>query len=298
MKKIVTHDSSFHADDAFAVATLQIYLDQLGDTYQVIRSRNPDIIDSGDYVVDVGQVYDEDQNRFDHHQASFNDKGYLAIPYSSFGLVWKHFGKEICGNSRVWEKIRNEFVTVIDGNDNGVQTALPAIDGLKPLDPETFIFQFRPLYSERTDENLYKGFLQAVSFAKEFLLREIKKELAKEDMREEFEQVLKSKKNIYKTDSIKALVLPKPLPWKDFLGEENDFDFIVFEREDGSWMAQGVTPGKDTMKVKIIKKSWAGLTNGELSEKAGVPGLIFYHKTGYILVGKDKETILKALGKM
>jgi uncharacterized UPF0160 family protein len=298
MKKIITHDSKFHADDAFAVATLQIYLDKVGEKYKVIRSRNKEIIDSGDYVVDVGQVYDEDLNRFDHHQESCKEVGFLNIPYSSFGLVWKHFGKEVCDNKNVWLKIRNEFVTIIDANDNGITTTKEAMQGLTPLDPETFIFQFRPAFSERTDENLYKGFLEAVSFAKTFLLRTIKIEIDKENMREDFEQVLKAKKNILKTDSLKALILPKPLPWKDFLDAENDFEFVVFEREDGSWMAQAVEPVKNTMGVKIFKKAWAGLTNEELSNKVGVEGLIFYHKTGYILVGKNKEVVLEALKKM
>lgn len=298
MKKIVTHDSKFHADDAFAVATLEIYLDKLGEKYKVIRSREEEIIKSGDYVVDVGNIYDEDENRFDHHQESFKDKGFKDIPYSSFGLVWKHYGKSICDNNKqVWTKIRNEFVTIIDANDNGINTANAAIPGLAPIDPEIFVFQFKPKFSERTDENLYKGFLEAVAFAKEFLKRTIADELDVESMREEFETVLKSKKNVFKTDSIKALVLPRPFPWKDFLEEDNDFEFIVFEREDGKWMAQSVEPEKGKMGVKVMKKSWAGLRDQELSDKAGVKDLIFYHKTGYILVGKTKESILKALEK-
>jgi uncharacterized UPF0160 family protein len=128
--------------------------------------------------------------------------------------------------------------------------------------------------------------------------REIHKELQKEEMREEFDQVLKSKKNILKTDSIKALILPKPMPWKDFLKEENDFEFVVFERDDNKWMAQGVTPNKNTMKLKFVKKAWAGLRDEELSEKVGVKDMVFYHKTGYILVGKTKEAVLEALKKM
>jgi uncharacterized UPF0160 family protein len=265
----------------------------------VIRSRDPEIWAIGDFVVDTGNVYDEDTNRFDHHQPEFTEKGYLDIPYSSFGLVWKHFGKILCeNNKKVWEKIRNELVTVFDANDNGLDVAMPAIKGLEPLDPETFIFSFRPSYNERTEETLYKGFLDAVAFAKGFMEREIHKELQKEEMREEFDQVLKSKKNILKTDSIKALILPKPMPWKDFLKEENDFEFVVFERDDNKWMAQGVTPNKNTMKLKFVKKAWAGLRDEELSEKVGVKDMVFYHKTGYILVGKTKEAVLEALKKM
>lgn len=299
MKKIVTHDSKFHADDCFAVATLEIYLDRLGEKYKVIRSRDPEIIESADYVVDTGSIYDEDLNRYDHHQPEFTDKGYLSIPYSSFGLVWKHFGKEICDNNKnVWTKIRNEFVTVMDANDNGISTANEAIPGLSPIDPETFLFQFRPLFTERTDANLYKGFLQAVEFAKGFLQRAIKIELNNESLREDFEQVIKSKKNVLKTDSIKALILPKPIPWKDFLDEDNDFEFVIFEREDGKWMAQAVEPKKGKMGVKFFKKTWAGLRDEELSDKAGVKDLIFYHKTGYILVGKTKDSIIEAIKNM
>lgn len=298
MKKIVTHNSDFHADDVFAVATLQIYLDKVGEKYKIIRSRDPEIIATGDYVLDVGSIYDEEENKFDHHQESFKEKGYLNIPYSSFGLIWKHFGKEIVENKNVWENIRNEFVTIIDANDNGVDTAIPAVAGLNPFDPETFIFSWRPAFNERTDENLYRGFLEAVDFAKGFLIRIIKKKLIKESLREEFEKVLKSKKNILTTDSAKILILPAPLPWKDFLDSDNDFDFVVMERENGDWMATGVPVTKNSMKVKIKKNSWAGLTNSELSEKVGVKDLIFYHKTGYILVGKTKDSIIAALQKI
>lgn len=297
MKKIITHDSNFHADDVFAVATLEIYLDKLGEKYKIVRSRNQEIIDSGDFVVDVGHIYDEDTNRFDHHQESFKEKGLFDIPYSSFGLVWKHFGEEVCENKNVWKSLRQNFVTVIDAKDNGIDTAKPLIEGLIPLDPETFIFSFKPPYSERTQENLYKTFLEAVEFAKGFLLREIRKGLDKEKMRDEFEKVLKSKKNILITDSLKALILPKPYPWKDFLGEYNDYDFVISEREEGLWMAQAVRSSKDSMKVKIVKKVWTGLKDEELCEKSGIPDLVFYHKTGYLLVGKTKESIMRALDK-
>ncbi len=299
MKKIVTHNANFHADDVFAVATLQIYLDKIGEKYKVIRSRDPEIWEQGDFVVDTGHIYDEDINRFDHHQETFTDKGFLNIPYSSFGLVWKHFGMEVCENKNVWTKFRNEFVTVIDANDNGIITSQPSVKGLQPLDPETFIFSFKPPYQERNEETMYKSFLEAVKFAKGFMEREIKSHLSKEESREEFEKVLKSKKNILKTDSLAALILPKPMPWKDFLDmDDNDFDFIVSEREEGVWMAQGVPKNKNTMEQKIVKKSWTGLSDQALVEKTGVEGLTFYHKTGYLLVGKTKESIIEALKKM
>jgi uncharacterized UPF0160 family protein len=130
------------------------------------------------------------------------------------------------------------------------------------------------------------------------LERQIKLAQAKEELRDEFELVLKSKKNIWKTDSLKVLVLPKPLPWKEFIDlNNNDFDFVVHERENGHWMAVGVPVAKNSMKVKVKKNSWLGLDAEALTEKSGVKDMVFYHKTGYILVGKTKESILEALEK-
>lgn len=299
MKKIVTHSGDFHADDVFAVATLTLYLDKLGEKYRIIRTRDQEIIEKGDYVIDVGRIYDEDENRFDHHQDSFKDTGYLKVPYSSFGLIWKHFGKPVCEeNKYVWENFKKDFVTQIDANDSGIDIVKPTIEGLEPIDIETFIFSWKPSDAERTDESLYKGFLEAVDFAKGFIKREIKRYLDKETFREEWDSTIKSKKNIFKTDSLKALILPRPMPWAYFLAEENDFEFIVYQRDDGNWQARAVPTKKSTMNSKLVKKSWCGLAGEELCEKANVKDLVVYHKTGYLLIGKTKESILQALDKM
>jgi uncharacterized UPF0160 family protein len=295
MKKIVTHDGDFHADDVFAVATLTLYLDKIGEKYRIIRTRDEEIIEKGDYVLDVGGIYDEDENKFDHHQENFKDKGLFDIPYSSFGLIWKHFGMHLIENKNVWKKVKSELVTQIDANDNGIEISIQSFNDLPALDMDTIIFSWLPPYNERTEEKLYTSFLQAIDFARDFLVRTIHKEIAKEDMREEFEIVSKSKKNILKTDSLKALILPKPLPWADFLEDDNDIDFVVFQRDDGNWMARAVPTNKRSKKVKFSKRSWMGLENDKLIEKTGVNDLILYHKTGYVLLGKTKESIIKTL---
>ena len=62
--KIVTHNGTFHADDVLAVATLA---HNLGSDIEIVRTRDPKIIDDADIVVDVGGKYDG-QKYFDHHQ--------------------------------------------------------------------------------------------------------------------------------------------------------------------------------------------------------------------------------------
>src|SRR3990167_4593464 len=114
-KTLVTHNGSFHTDDVFAAAALILYLEKTNNDFsaqggpasgwEVIRTRNPKIIEEGDYVFDVGEVYNEKNNRFDHHQPGGAGKRQNGIEYSSFGLVWKKFGVEICESERVADLI-------------------------------------------------------------------------------------------------------------------------------------------------------------------------------------------------
>src|SRR3989338_5804368 len=105
MKKLVTHNGSFHADDIFSAAALSLLLEKAGEAYEITRTRTPEIIDDADYVFDVGGIYDEKNNKFDHHQTGGAGKRESIssgpeIEYSSFGLVWKKFGLELCGEKK------------------------------------------------------------------------------------------------------------------------------------------------------------------------------------------------------
>src|SRR3989344_1324410 len=107
--KLVTHDGSFHVDDIFAAATLSIYLEKIGQNFEIIRTRDEDMIASADYVFDVGGVYDPEKNKFDHHQ--FGGAGEReSIPYASFGLVWKKFGKNVAGTKEAVDSIERKLV--------------------------------------------------------------------------------------------------------------------------------------------------------------------------------------------
>lgn len=67
-KTIGTHDGKFHADEALACSLLL-----MTDAFKgasVNRSRDPEILDKMDIVVDVGGVYDPIKHRYDHHQVS------------------------------------------------------------------------------------------------------------------------------------------------------------------------------------------------------------------------------------
>jgi uncharacterized UPF0160 family protein len=86
---IGTHSGTFHADEALATFLLRLL-----PTYKnadVIRSRDPKVLDECTIVVDVGGVYDNDKLRYDHHQRGFDENfgmGFVT-KLSSAGLVYK-----------------------------------------------------------------------------------------------------------------------------------------------------------------------------------------------------------------
>jgi uncharacterized UPF0160 family protein len=67
---LVTHSGSFHCDEAFAYVVLRLALGlkEAGKDHRLVRTRDAAIIAQGDYVWDVGLVFDPAAQRFDHHQ--------------------------------------------------------------------------------------------------------------------------------------------------------------------------------------------------------------------------------------
>ena len=58
-KTIVTHNGTFHCDESLACFLLR-QTDEYKDA-SIVRTRDPEIIDKGDIVVDVGAVYDPER---------------------------------------------------------------------------------------------------------------------------------------------------------------------------------------------------------------------------------------------
>ncbi|XP_042505471.1 MYG1 protein C694.04c-like [Macadamia integrifolia] len=94
-KRVGTHNGTFHCDEA-----LGCFLIRLSDKFagaEIVRTRDPEVLDTLDVVLDVGGVYDSGRDRYDHHQRGFGEvlgHGFTA-KLSSAGLVYKHYGKEI-----------------------------------------------------------------------------------------------------------------------------------------------------------------------------------------------------------
>ncbi len=283
---VVTHSSKFHTDDIFAIATLNILLGE--ENITLIRSRDMKIIEQGDYVVDVGQIYDESNNRFDHHQTEGAGKRANGVPYASFGLVWKRFGEQICDNKKVAEKIDQMLVQPIDSNDNGMQFLETKIEGLYPVDINLIINIFSPTWKEN-DINIDDVFMKLVSYSKVLLLRTIS--YMKDKV--EAEQFVLDAYN--KAKDKRLIELDERYPWEEVLQQFPEPLYVIYKkRVDDNWSLKCVP--KDLLSYatrKRLPQIWAGKSDKELDKATGVPGGVFAHKNLFMCVNKTKEGILK-----
>ena len=283
--KLVTHNGSFHADDIFAAATLSLYLEKRGEEFEIIRTRDPEIIEAGDYVFDIGGIYDEKINRFDHHQKGGAGKHDNGIEYASIGLVWKKFGIELCGDPKAVGLIDEKLVTPIDAGDNGI-SIFDKKGHVNPYLIQNMFYAMFPTWREE-DLEVDRVFLDCVEIAKKILTREIIQ--AKDYILAE-----KSVTDIYNhSKNKKILILDKNYPEEVFQNFPETL-FVIYPRKVEWWGARAVKEGLGTFKIrKNFPASWAGLRDEEMANVSGVPDAIFCHRGLFLAVAKTKEGAIK-----
>lgn len=277
-KTIVTHSGIFHADDVFAVATaLLVYPDA-----EIIRTRDPEVIKRGDIVVDVGGVYDPLYLRFDHHQPGGGGVRGNGVPYASFGLIWKEFGKWITSNEAA-EIIDEKLVMPIDAPDNGVSIYNHVYENIKPYTITDFIYSFLS-YEEEGEDYLYNVFKKIVRVARKTLIREIAKAEERVDGMTKVRNLL---------DSLvdkRVVILEDQLPWEKVLVPANEPLFVIYPRREGNWAVKAipvVISGFE--RKKYFPESWAGKDGQELVEITGVPDAGFCHRGRFFATAATKE---------
>ncbi len=287
--RIVTHSSGFHTDDIFAVATLCLLLEKEGKQYTITRSRNMEIIEEADYVVDVGSIYDPKIRRFDHHQEGGAGKRDNGILYASFGLVWKEYGNELTGNERVTAAIDQKLIQPIDAIDNGMSCYDLKFPDVRPFDLSVISSLFYPTWKEEpslVDDN----FFNLVTYAKFLLQRLI---VSTKDKVDAEGLVLKN----YEDSKDERLILldSSRYPWDEIFSKMPEVLYVVYENmTDHTWAIKGTRD--DLSKFDTRKKlplEWGGKRDTELEQITGVPGAVFCHNARFMAVAKTKEAILK-----
>lgn len=286
--KLITHNGSFHADDIFAAATLSLMLEKKGENFEIIRTRDSEIIKTGNYVFDVGGIYDADANRFDHHQKGGAGTRENGIEYSSFGLIWKKFGKELCGSEEIAEIIDEKLVTPVDANDNGIDLSKNNYKNVFPYTIDNIFSIFSPTSLEDIDKDIQ--FFKVLIWAKEILSREIKKANDKTKITEIIQ-------NFYRNSNDKRLVIidsPEVSRYEvwDALQDFSEPLFVVYKTEE--WRIVAMRLDYNSFKNrKDFPIAWAGLREEELQKITGVPDATFCHRGLFLAGAKTKEGAIK-----
>ncbi|KND48408.1 MAG: hypothetical protein AB200_01615 [Parcubacteria bacterium C7867-005] len=282
MKTIITHSGAFHADDVFAVATLLlVYSDA-----EVVRSRNEEIINNGDIVVDVGGVYDPKKMRFDHHQPGGAGSRPNGIPYASFGLVWKEYGEQLSG---IEEKkiIDSLLASPIDALDNGVDISESIFEGIREFSVRDFLYSY--VDNSKSDEGyLSQTFLTVVAVAKDLLQREIIR------AREVVGGMKKVQSIVDGMDDKRIVVLDEDLPWGNVLSKIKEPMYVVYPRKEGNWGVRAVRDNINGFDMrKPLPLDWAGKTGESLVESTGIADAVFCHNKRFLIAAKSKEGAIK-----
>lgn len=286
MKTIVTHGGSFHSDDAFAVATLQLVYG-VGEV-TVVRSRDEAVIAAADIVVDVGSIYDVKRKRFDHHQpgAPTRENG---MPYAAFGLVWQTYGEVVSGSNEIALEIERTIVIPIDAGDTGVSLYALTDPNQKPFELYQVIRSFLPVWG--SDASKDEAFLKAVDFARELLVRLIAAKVADVDMKAIIKQVYKV------TPDKHILVFDVPVSSIACI-EYPEVNVVVMPDNpeiNENWTAATVRKGYGSFEARVnFPESWCGLRDTELAAVSGVEDAVFCHKAGFIFVARSREGALQA----
>ena len=293
---LITHSGAYHLDEVFSTAVILKKIKKEGKFFQVIRTRDEKIFqkwrdkrEKGKevYIYDVGRIYDEDKNEFDHHQKGGAGKRENGIKFSSAGLVWKKFGEEISGSKEIALRIEKKIVLAIDALDNGQEIYEKKYDfaeyGLINL-----IKTFLPL----KNKNKWKvkfAFCKSVKLISYILDKEIT--LAKKNIEDEkkvaevYENSENKKYLIFYDNNISLSSIPEKYP---------EVLFTITKKEDNVWIIETVpeTPGSFKRR-KYLPESWAALEGSELDKVTGVSGGIFCHKDVFIASAKTEEAAIE-----
>ena len=286
----ITHSGTMHADEVFSTAFLNLYL---GDV-KVYRTSNIDIskIDKDVLVYDIGR------GKFDHHQpdALKRDNG---IPYCSFGLLWKEYGKKFLEKygieliDKAFTAIDKDLVEGIDADDNGVFPKIEANYKIKTL--PGIIKLFNPSYDSGEEES--------VQFARAC---EVAERIIEEEVLYINGKVIADEKILNMLDELdendKYLILDKYLPYEETLlsnEQGNNILYVAYPSNRGGYAIKVVPKSlEDKTARKLFPEEWAGLEDEELEKASGIKNISFCHMGRFIVSCKTLDSVYEILNKV
>ncbi|KAL6556233.1 hypothetical protein OROGR_005521 [Orobanche gracilis] len=315
IKRVGTHNGSFHCDEA--LGCFMIRLTKKFFDAHIVRTRDPQVLGTLDAVLDVGGVYDPTNDRYDHHQKGFEEVfGYgFKTKLSSAGLVYKHFGKEIIAKElqvdnkhpdvhRLFLAVYKSFMEAIDAIDNGINQydtdQPPRYVNNTHLSSRVGKLNLDWIDPDQSSEKENEAFDRAMALAgREFL--ECVRSHARSWLpaRSIVIECLEARIDVDLSGEI--MVLNRFCPWKLHLFELEEelkikppIKYVLYQDDrNKSWRVQAVAVAPDRFESrKALPAQWRGLRDDELSKESGIPDGIFVHMSGFIGGNKTFEGAL------
>ncbi|MBO0345940.1 MYG1 family protein [Roseibium sp. CAU 1637] len=290
---LVTHSGGFHADELLS----SVVLTRLYPQAELKRSRDRQLIAPAaeKIIFDVGGAFDAEAQIFDHHQRP----GPLREdeqPFSSFGLIWAHYGRAYLAAMDVPEHDIEEihstfdtkFVLPIDLLDNGAIE--PSVAGpLSILTLPALLGSLKPVFDDPSPTADDDAFFAALPIARSFVEALVRNLAAK------YRSQSIVMDAIAKAGTSPILELPMGMPYRSALekAEATHILFVVNPRG-GDWTLNGIKLSSDTFDQRAdLPVAWAGLTDAALEEASGVKGAKFCHNARFIAVANSRDAILQ-----
>jgi uncharacterized UPF0160 family protein len=290
---LVTHSGGFHADELLS----SVVLTRLFPRAELRRSRDRQWVSPAvdKIIYDVGGDYDGEAQIFDHHQrpGPLREDGQ---PFSSFGLIWKHYGRAYLAAmdvptehvEAILTKFDAKFVLPIDLLDNGAIE--PSVAGpLSILTLPALLGSLKPVFDDASPSADNDAFLRALPIARSFVEAQIL------NLAANFRAQSIVIKAISDTGTSPILELPMGMPHRSALekAEANHIQFVIHPRG-ADWTLNGIKLSNGTFEQRAdLPASWAGLTDTALEDASGVKGAKFCHSARFIAVASTREAILE-----
>lgn len=282
LRSVAIHDGTFHADEVCACALLLLF--DLIDYDKIFRTRDVSIVESCEYVCDLGGIYDPDKKRFDHHQAN-----YLG-PLSSAGMILLYLKTANIIDSKFYDFINSSIILGVDAHDIGNVRIEKGICTFSQV-----ISNFHPISYNSSIEEMNECFYKALDFTLAHFKRLKKRFYYVDGCKEKVKEVMENGKY--------SLIFDESLPWLECFFELGGIShpalFVVMPARE-HWKLRGIPPSlEDRMNIRQpLPRKWAGLYGSELKDASGIDGAVFCHKGRFISIWETKEDALEALNKV
>jgi uncharacterized UPF0160 family protein len=257
--------------------------------YEILRSRDPDVWKKCDFLVDVGGYYNHEEKIYDHHfknGPAYDD----GLKMSSIGLIWKHYGVEICGNEVIADRVCKRLIRQFDAIDNGVTLTkhIEDFEDIREISLSGSIGMMNPVDNDKADD----VFAGEVVRARSLLIAAIEQAQHWQNSRTGLATALQTALD----NNHSYIILPEGCKWTEHLfnSPKNESILYAIFPNGEKWYARAVPAALgDFANRKDFPKAWAGLRDEEFSKVANIPDGVFCHHGLFICATSSFESTEK-----